>query len=99
MAVTKHFNVGEAKAKLSQLIAAAKRGEDVVIDHDGKPQVRLIKIDSVDADERARRAKKRASAFGMWREAFRGWEETDIGPSMTDEEVETRWQRKFGPPA
>jgi prevent-host-death family protein len=97
--MTKHFNVGEAKAKLSQLIAAAKRGEDVVIDHDGKPQVRLVKIDCVDGAERARRAKKRASAFGMWREIFRGWPESEIGPSMTDADVEARWTRKFGPAA
>ena len=97
--MTKHFNVGEAKAKLSQLISSAKRGEDVVIDHDGKPQVRLVRIDSVDGAERARRAQKRASAFGMWREAFRGWPESEIGPAMTDEDVEARWKRKFGPAA
>lgn len=97
--MTKHFNVGEAKAKLSQLIAAAKRGEDVVIDHDGTPQVRLVKIDSVEGEARAERARKRASALGMWRDAFRTWPETSLGPSMTDEDVEARWKRKFAPPA
>ena len=97
--MTLHFNVGEAKAKLSQLIAAVRRGEDVVIDHDGKPQVRLVKIDGENDETRVHRAAKRASARGMWAEAFRGWEETDIGPSMTDDEVETRWKRKFGPAA
>lgn len=97
--MTLHFNVGEAKAKLSQLIAAVRRGEDVVIDHDGKPQVRLVLVGSADDSDRVRRAAKRASAFGMWREAFRGWQETDIGPSMTDDEVEVRWRRKFDPAA
>lgn len=97
--VTIHVNIGEAKTRLSQLIAAVLRGEDVVVDNDGKPQVRLVKIDSVDDTDRARRATRRASAFGMWKEAFAGWDDGDIGPAMTDEEVEARWKRKFGPAA
>jgi len=97
--MTLHFNIGEAKAKLSQLIAAARRGEDVVIDHDGKPQVRLVLVEEASAAERERLAVKRRSAFGMWAKEFEGWQETDIGPSMTDDEVEARWQRKFGPAA
>lgn len=55
-----HFNIGEAKAKLSQLIAAAKRGEDVVIDHDGKPQVRLSVVGSESDAERRARARQSA---------------------------------------
>jgi prevent-host-death family protein len=98
--MTKHFNVGEAKAQLSKLIDAAVRGEDVVIDRAGKPRVRLVPTESPDNDtERQKRAAKRQSAFGMWRDAFSNWEDVDIGPSMTDEEVEERWQRKFGPTA
>jgi antitoxin (DNA-binding transcriptional repressor) of toxin-antitoxin stability system len=95
--MTVHVNIGEAKTRLSQLIAAALRGEEVVLDKDGKPQVQLVPVPSANAEERARRAQKRESALGMWKEAFEGWHETDIGPSMTDQEVEARWQRKFGP--
>jgi antitoxin (DNA-binding transcriptional repressor) of toxin-antitoxin stability system len=36
-----HVNIGEAKDRLSQLIAAAKRGEEVVIARAGVPEVRL----------------------------------------------------------
>ncbi len=72
--MTLHFNVGEAKAKLSQLIAAVRRGEDVVIDHDGKPQVRLVMVEQAAIEERKRRIEKRAAAFGMWREEFEGWD-------------------------
>lgn len=97
--MTLHFNVGEAKAKLSQLIAAVRRGEDVVIDHDGQPQVRLVLVGSADDSDRVRRAAKRASALGMWSKSFKGWQDTDLGPSMTDAEVEARWKRKFGPAA
>lgn len=53
-----HFNIGEAKAQLSKLIAAALRGEEVVIDKDGVPQVRLTPVPAaqkVDKEERRRR--------------------------------------------
>ena len=36
------MNVAEAKAKLSELVAAAERGEDVVIARGGRPAVRLV---------------------------------------------------------
>jgi prevent-host-death family protein len=38
-------NIGEAKDRLSQLLAAAKRGEDVVIARAGHPEVRLVAIE------------------------------------------------------
>ena len=36
------MNIAEAKAKLSELVAAAERGEDVVIARGGEPVVRLV---------------------------------------------------------
>lgn len=36
------MNIAEAKAKLSELIAAAERGEDVLIARGGHPVVRLV---------------------------------------------------------
>ena len=36
------MNIAEAKAKLSELIAAAERGEEVVIARGGQPVVRLV---------------------------------------------------------
>ena len=47
--MTIHFNIGEAKAQLSKLIAAALRGEEVVIDKDGVPQVRLEPVATASA--------------------------------------------------
>ncbi len=56
--MTIHVNIGKAKANLSKLISASLRGEEVVIDHDGNPQVRLIPVAEATADVRkARRAK------------------------------------------
>jgi prevent-host-death family protein len=36
------MNVAEAKARLSELVAAAERGEEVVIARGGHPVVRLV---------------------------------------------------------
>lgn len=38
------MNIAEAKAKLSELIAAAERGEDVIIARGGVPIVHLVSI-------------------------------------------------------
>jgi prevent-host-death family protein len=37
-------NMHEAKTQLSELVAAAERGEDVVIARNGKPAARLVAI-------------------------------------------------------
>ena len=39
-----HVNVQEAKTRLSQLLAAAERGEEVVIARGGRPVVRLVPV-------------------------------------------------------
>lgn len=96
--MTIHVNIGEAKTRLSQLIAAALRGEDVVVDKDGKPQVRLQPVAEPSEAERERLIAKRRAALGMWKKEFEGFS-TDLPPSMTDEEIEERYQRKFGPSA
>lgn len=44
-------NMLPAKAKLSALVAAALRGEDVYICRAGKPVVRLVPVESVQAPE------------------------------------------------
>lgn len=97
--MTIHVNIGEAKTRLSQLIAAALRGEEVVLDKNGDPQVRLVPVRAGPSeDELAKRAAKRRAFMGSWAKQFEGYS-TDIGPSMTDEEIEERWARKFGPAA
>ena len=40
-----HVDVQEAKTRLSQLLAAAERGEEVVIARGGRPVVRLGSVD------------------------------------------------------
>ena len=49
----------EAKTKLSQLVARAEAGEDVVIQRNGKPVARLVPIDE--------ELRSLASVRGVWR--------------------------------
>jgi prevent-host-death family protein len=83
------FNIGEAKDRLSQLVTAAERGEDVIIARSGRPKVRLVVIeDDTDAVQAAERA-RRASAFGMFRHTA-NWDaiEQAMAPMTEDELAE-----------
>lgn len=50
-------NVAQAKPRLSELIAAAERGDDVVIARAGRPAVRLVAVP----------AATRGVDFAIWR--------------------------------
>lgn len=63
--MTIHVNIGEAKTRLSELVAAATRGEEVVIAKAGVPVARLEPIDAGAAE-----LEKRMSAFGMFKNRF-----------------------------
>jgi prevent-host-death family protein len=70
--MTIHVNIGEAKTRLSELLAASLRGEEVVLQKAGVPQARIVPIERKPELTRAEIAKKRAAAFGMFRDAFKG---------------------------
>jgi len=40
------MNIAEAKAKLSALVEAAERGEEVVLARGGKPVARIVSLDA-----------------------------------------------------
>lgn len=65
--MTIHVNIGEAKTRLSELVAAAVRGEDIVLNKAGEPQVKLVPVELRHQLERAARAARRRSAFGMFK--------------------------------
>jgi len=94
--MTIHVNMGEAKTRLSQLVAAAMRGEEVIVQKAGAPQVKLVPVEEAEAEKRREIARRRIANIGRFREAFEGYD-VEIEPSMTDEEVEERYRRKFGP--
>ncbi|MEY4269611.1 MAG: hypothetical protein RLZZ58_827 [Pseudomonadota bacterium] len=73
-------NIGEAKTRLSELIAASLRGEDVVLSKAGKPVARLVGIADAMADEAARSAAARAEKIKAWIGSGKG----RLGPQAGD---------------
>lgn len=67
-------NIGEAKTRLSQLVAASLRGEEVVLQKAGVPLVRLVAIPEAVTLTREQIAAKRRSAFGMFKKEFEGFD-------------------------
>jgi prevent-host-death family protein len=99
--MTIHVNIGEAKTRLSELVAAALRGEEVVLDKAGAPQVKLVPVAGAEEARRQELAARRKAAFGMFAERYRhlhGTEALDAPPAMTEEEIEERMRRKFDAP-
>lgn len=58
--MTIQVNIHEAKTRLSQLIEAVKRGEEVVIARAGTPEVRLVPAETATAKPQRRQ-------FGAWK--------------------------------
>ena len=96
--MTIHVNVGEAKTRLSELLAAAVRGEEVVVNKAGVPFATIVPRPEALALEREMRAAKRKAAFGCLAEKYKDFppEAFDISPSLTDEDYDERIKRKFG---
>ena len=99
--MTIHVNIGQAKTRLSELVAAALRGEEVVLDKAGAPQVKLVPVAEAEQVRREEIGAKRRAAFGALAAKYAHLrpEDTIVPPSMTDDEIEERFQRKFGAPS
>lgn len=99
--MTIHINIGEAKTQLSKLVAAALRGEEIILQKAGAPQVKLVPVPEAAAARREEIAAKRKAAFGALKAKYAHLRPEDliVPPSMTDEEIEERFQRKFGAPS
>ena len=82
--MTIHVNIGEAKTRLSQLIAAAIRGEKVIIDRNGEPEIELTPIDP--AREKAER-RARIKAFAGSLRGQVGDLDIFSEPNFTNEEL------------
>lgn len=82
-----NVNIGAAKDRLSELIAAAKRGEEVVIARAGRPEVRLVPLDDVLAIELEMAQARRKSAFGMFRDSYNVAAVTRALMPMSDDEL------------
>ena len=89
-------NIGEAKTRLSALVAATVRGDTVILSKAGEPQVRVVPVTDAAVDVEMAAAKRRA-AIGIWRDAFEGYD-TSIAVLKADHhDPDERFRRKFGP--
>ena len=82
--MTRHVPISEFKDHASELVAAAERGEEIVITRHGKPAARVIGVPTVDAERRAavtkalanlakRRAQMRAEGRSVTMEEIIAW--------------------------
>ena len=92
----KTVNIGEAKTRLSELVAAALRGEEVVLAKAGTPQVRLVPVEEARAAELQKIAEKRKAAFGMWKDALDGYDLSIEALKADRVDEDERLRRKFG---
>ena len=85
--MTIHVNIGEAKTRLSELLAAAARGEEVIVQKAGMPFATIVPRPEALALQHQARAAKRKAALGCLAEKYAGFppEALDVPPSMTDE--------------
>lgn len=70
--MTISVNIGEAKARLSELVAASVRGEEVVLSRAGVPQARIVPVQAATDARLERLREKRRKAFGMFEGRFEG---------------------------
>ncbi|MEP7351078.1 MAG: type II toxin-antitoxin system prevent-host-death family antitoxin [Sphingorhabdus sp.] len=83
-----HVNIGEAKNRLSELIAASLRGEEVILSKAGKPVARILALDEAKADAKAERAAKWDAYIG----SGKGTVDPDFdwfAPTFSDDEIES----------
>ena len=93
--MTIHVNIGEAKTRLSELVAAVERGEEVVLQKAGEPKAKIVGIEDLDAAKREAIARERVANLGYAEEKYRGVDLT-VQPYFDEEYEEERFRRKFG---
>ncbi len=89
-----HVNIGEAKNRLSELIAASLRGEEVILSKAGKPVARILALESAATEEKERLIAERKAKWDAWIGSFAGQFPPDAGdefnaPTYTDEELDS----------
>lgn len=95
--MTIHVNIGEAKARLSELVEAALRGENVVLQKAGVPVADLIPRPERLAERRQEIGRRRRENFGLHRGRYTD-EELTVPVERIDDYLEERFERKFGAP-
>lgn len=74
------MNIGEAKTRLSELVAASLRGEEVILARAGKPVLRFEALEEAKAADRARIVAERSAKI----KAYFGSKKDRLGPNAGD---------------
>ena len=87
-----HVNIGEAKNRLSELIAASLRGEEVILSKAGKPVARILALDEAIDAEKERLIAERKAKWDAWIGSKAGLMSADEGdlflePTFSDVEM------------
>ncbi len=88
--MTRTLNIAEAKAHLSEIVASAAAGEDIIIARAGKPMVRLVQV--IEMPKQKRR-------IGQWDGVYTPREiDFLLAPLPADEQaaLEGQWSDGFG---
>jgi hypothetical protein len=93
--MTIHVKIDETDTHLIEAMAAAARGEDIVLDSVNGARVRLVDaVPAEDAEVEQRSAKRRA-AIGMFKDRI-GDRDVTVGSLKMDDFWDERDRRKFG---
>jgi prevent-host-death family protein len=92
-----HVNIGEAKTRLSELVAASLRGEEVILAKAGHPVARIVALEDAAtmAKEvaKAERIAKWDKAFGYFADKFPpSADDIFLEPSFTEEELDAMYE-------
>lgn len=92
--MTMHVNIGEAKTRLSELVAASLRGEEVILSKAGKPVARILALEGAMADAKERERAERAAKMKAYYGSGKGKLGPNAGdlflePTYTDEELDS----------
>jgi antitoxin (DNA-binding transcriptional repressor) of toxin-antitoxin stability system len=90
-----HVNIGEAKARLSELVSASLRGEEVVLQRAGVPQARIVPMTDPAQRSDEEIAQRRKAAFGMFREAYAGYDISLEHLKRDRIDYDEKWRLKF----
>jgi prevent-host-death family protein len=94
--MTIHVNIGEAKARLSELVAASLRGEEVVLQKSGVPQARIVPVEAARKRTREEIGARRKAAFGMFEKDYAGYDLSLEALKAERGDPDERYRRKFG---
>lgn len=95
--MTIRVNIGEAKTRLSELVAASLRGEEIVLQKAGVPQARIIAIPEALRRTNAEIAARRVAAFGKYKKEFEGFDVSLEALKADRPDPDEKWRRKLDP--